>query len=656
MPLQNTANLPQNPPKETSLFLAMAGHFDKQSRILAKNLDAGREVYIAYAFVDSLCSSYSMFRYVFDMFFADPDDPERMHNLMLTPMAIAAITAEAVFLIGFSVLAACFENEKDKEEKDRNPYKVNISAAWPYFRDLTKGLKNSFKGWRSAILALDILTEQDFSYLIMPVGLLLGAAAVANRLWMRSMLEARKTMMSTNSKFLLETKKQTSVYLKEIEKFIRDDIKYQTNETRNLAYLAVSIGGLIDGLYLYVGVLGLAALSPSTFIIMAIISAIYTVTCIIVRLYEEYDFQQRLIITQTNCRLALYAIALNSSYAELLVYRNLSEQTQYVTNKTSAIENELRILIDLFETNRLLLASQTSRTYFNATLLGIKNGLYAYSALTSIVFLASAIMALTGTAFPSFLLVACVSLGLTMMCGFVAHSLYSNYLYLHKEPTPEELPYAQIGDIKRALNNKTADCAALPEMRTFKQSVKAGLVPNPAPQFFFQEWFEVVRSFFSGIGKGQKFVDFAGNFLQEADEHGHYHDTPLMYIFSTCNALLFAVVLGLRALARGLGRTPLGQVDLTENITIEEETMPAPVNTERLIPASAPIYYTNKDLTPKPPKTWPRYTASTLSLRQSKHTPAFHKPAAPTITSDRLLPHSKSSVSFDEFDSIQLRI
>ena len=29
----------------------------------------------------------------------------------------------------------------------------------------------------------------------------------------------------------------------------------------------------------------------------------------------------------------------------------------------------------------------------------------------------------------------------------------------------------------------------------FKASLKEGLALNPSPQFFFQEWFEVIRSF-----------------------------------------------------------------------------------------------------------------------------------------------------------------
>ncbi|MDW8941647.1 hypothetical protein SFB04_14550 [Legionella pneumophila] len=100
----------------------------------------------------------------------------------------------------------------------------------------------------------------------------------------------------------------------------------------------------------------------------------------------------------------------------------------------------------------------------------------------------------------------------------------------------------------------------------FHKLLNDGLSLDPSPQFFFQEWFEVLRSLFSGFGKGQKFIDFAGNSLQELGEDGHYRDTPVMYVLSVFSALLFGVTLALRALAKGLGRTPLAQqAKLTED-------------------------------------------------------------------------------------------
>ena len=44
----------------------------------------------------------------------------------------------------------------------------------------------------------------------------------------------------------------------------------------------------------------------------------YTVACIITRVYEEYDFQMRLFITQTKCKIELIAKEMDLTYAKLL--------------------------------------------------------------------------------------------------------------------------------------------------------------------------------------------------------------------------------------------------------------------------------------------------------------------------------------------------
>ena len=162
------------------------------------------------------------------------------------------------------------------------------------------------------------------------------------------------------------------------------------------------------------------------------------------------------------------------------------------------------------------------------------------------------------------------------MIGFFFHSLRMNYLHLNQQKALNERPYYRLIEMKNKLENNYDTDNNL-ESNCFRESLKDGLVLDPAPQFFYQEWFEVIRSLFSGLGKGQKFVDFAGNPLQEVDEQGHCHDTPVMFVLASISAIFFGVILGLRAFARGLGRTPLGEVDLNADIelaTIISKTNP----------------------------------------------------------------------------------
>lgn len=542
-------------PVDLVFILAIAGRIDAQSRILAQKLDKDRHVYYAYSVLDSLSSSYSMFKYFFDVFATD-NSSDAMHDMMMTPGGIIAISIESLFLVSFSFLACHFDGEKEDN------YKKLIASAWPYFRDVMKGLKNAYKGWRSAVVAFGLIGNVDLKYLIAPVGIILGIFAAANRFWLRQMLEDRKRMMSANAELLVEIKKLMSLSHQESLSYLRQ-IKYQSRDTRDLSFLAVTAGGLLDGLYLYVGVLGLAVLSPHMLTALAIICVIYTIGCMITRIYEEYDFQQKLVITQTKCKLALTTKEMETSYARLLKLIGKNNKNAQDLAELHDLQNEVLSLITRFEQERLLLNQQSTRTYLSAALLGVKNGLYAYGALASILFLVGSILLLTGAAFPPALLIACVTIGLVFIAGFTAHSLIMNYWHLNKKVEPAERPYSKLLEMKDRLKENQSD--SLLSLDSFQSSLKDGLFLDSSPQFFFQEWFEVIRSLFSGFGKGQKFVDFAGNPLQDMDDQGHYHDSPVMYVLAVGSAILFGVTLGLRALARGFGRPPLGQVDLAQD-------------------------------------------------------------------------------------------
>lgn len=559
MPLQNDENQALKP-KDLLFVLAIAGRIDAQSRLLAQDFETGRHVYYGYAVLDSLSSSYSMFKYFFDVFVSN-NDPDLMHEMMMTPGGIIAIVAESLFLVAFSLFACRYENA------DSESIEKFISSAWPYLRGVMKGLKNAYKGWRSAVQAISVIGGVDLKYAIIPVGLTLGIFAAANRFWSLREVENRKLMMKQNAALLLEIMKGESLTNEQLQKKL-SEIAYQSDESRHRLFFSVAAGGLIDGLYLYVGVLSLSVVTPPVFIAMAIMCSIYTLACVVTRLYEEYDYQLRLLITQTNCKLALITNELETRYMRLLVLNNKPNQTQIELDEIKSLKNSVADLIGRFDEMRCLLRAQTSRSYLSASLLGIKNGLFAYSALASILFLIAAILILTSTAFPPALLVFSVSLGMVFMLGFLAHSLVINYFHLNNNPGADERPYDQLIQMRIRLQDEP-DNAFLLKANEFRCTLKDGLTLDPSPQFFFPEWFEVIRSFFSGVSKGQKFVDFAGNPLQEADAQGHYHDTPVMYILAVFSSILFAVILAFRALARGLGRAPLAKVDLAGQIKDE---------------------------------------------------------------------------------------
>lgn len=600
-------------PNDVVCILAIAGRIDAQSIVektsqqakdLAKNLDNGRHVYYAYAALDSLSSSYSMFKYFFDVCIGGSADD--MHDLMLSPAGIAAITLEALFLVAFSSLACHFDGANKSANKKPSPtlidstdkkesfdYKKLVADAWPYFRDVIKGLKNAYKGWRSAIVALRLLSIIDARNLIIPVGVTLGVVAAANRFFMRTILEKRKRMMSANGELLTFLSKLPSLTAEEAEMYLKKQpIQAQTKSDRYLGFVSSAIGGFVDGLYLYVGVLTLSALAPPLLIAMASLCAFYTVACIVNRLYEEHAYQLKLMITQTQCRMVLASKQIQTLHAQLSLLESNPNKTPEDRLKIYWVKKELCERIDEFAVQRLILQQQTSRSYGSAILLGLKHGLYAYSALSSLLFMVGGFLALGGVVFPPVLIGVVVSLGVAFIVGFIVDAVVSNYKHRKQSNPEQEQQYEQLLEMKQNIELQSKKPLLTKEQ--LDDSLKAGVNVNEAPNVAWPDRFEVIRSLFSGLSKGQKFMDFAANPLQETDADGHYQDTPIMHVLGSLSALLFGSVFSLRALTRGFGRTQLGgdnelssavsspkkEENLTDEFTPEGSVYSEPVQTQ----------------------------------------------------------------------------
>lgn len=537
---------------------------DDEVKLFAQQIHKSRYISYSYSVIDSLSSSYSMFKYFFDVCLGGTADD--MHELMMDPVGIVTISIEALFLVSFSFLANYFDDDND----NREDYQKWITTAWPYFRDVMKALKNAYKGWRGFVVALNLLGLTDINALIIPVSLGLGLLAAVNRYFIRSITEARKEMMKINAELFISLKKLSSLTADEAVVYLKR-IQYQSSSSKHLGYLTAAFGGFIDGLYLYMGALTLAALSPALLMAMASLCVFYTLSCIITRLYEEHDFQLRLMVTQTKCQLSILTRRIQTCHARLLLLQDFDDENDIFLGEKNQLKVDLSALIAQFEMQRQLLEQQSSRSYFSAVLLGIRYGLYAYGALSSILFFTSSLLFMGGIALPPILVVISISLGAVLMLGFLVHSLITQAQHNSSLATNEEqkTPYHDLFVLGQ-------DDATLPSKEQVNKSLKDGLNVKEAPRHAFQELFEVFRSLFSGLSKGQKFVDFSGNPLQEVGADGHYQDTPVMFLMGAINALLFGSVFGLRALARGFGRTASDQDTALTSLIVE----PGPVNNE----------------------------------------------------------------------------
>lgn len=373
---------------------------------------------------------------------------------------------------------------------------------------------------------------------------------------------------------------------------------------------------------------------------MSILSAVYALSCVITRIYEEYDFQLRLMVTQTKCQLALVTKEMELAYAKLLSLEEKKDKTLEDKLEIKRLKMEVCGLLKNFEELRQTLKDQTTHSYLTAGLLGMKYGLYAYGVLTSILFMVSSVFLVTATVFPPALLAAFIISGLVLMAGFTAYTLRAHYQHLKKQEKAqeEEHPYQQLVEMKKNIE-ADGEAAEILNSDSFGASVKDGLALDPSPQYFFQEWFEVFRSLASGISKGKSFSNFATTPLQEADSEGHYHDTPIMGILAAANAVLFSLVLGLRALARGLGRPPLGQVN-SRNVKQPDvvESSRDDIKTKSSGESSEP---SKKKASDSLPKNEPSIANIGFFSSKLKKTPHQDKP----------ITHSKSETHFSSFES-----
>src|SRR5690606_5772709 len=88
---------------------------------------------------------------------------------------------------------------------------------------------------------------------------------------------------------------------------MRAGIQRQSIKLRTMAMFSTAAGAFFDSLYYYMGVFSLCAFVYPALVTMTVFYAIFFLTCILTRLYEEYDYQRMLIIEQSKVELVLLA-------------------------------------------------------------------------------------------------------------------------------------------------------------------------------------------------------------------------------------------------------------------------------------------------------------------------------------------------------------
>ncbi|MFT4059613.1 MAG: hypothetical protein QM652_08705 [Legionella sp.] len=545
--------------RELVFILAIARRIEAQGRLQAEQLDKNRTIYEWFNLVDSLSCSCSMLKYAIEVFFPAYNNANTFRDFLISPQGTAIVISEIFFLVTFSFLACRLESDNSAKN---DPVKKFIIGAWPYFRDLMKGMKNAYKAWKAAILIFDTLTGIDARSLIIPLGLIIGVLATANRIYIRYFDDVRKKMQSENEKFLAEILAIRSLNtLEKLEAKLEAKLKEKrekqqeiwgmSDEARIHAFLAKGLGGFIDGIYLYGGLVTLAVLTPQAFLTMSVVSGIYTLVCVISRLYEEYDNQLKLTILQTKCELVLVAKKLEITYVDLLYLEKRKESlTADEKQRVLSRRNNIVSLMRRFEELRKELKYQTTDTYLTAALYGLRQGLFTYGVLAGFLFMVTAVCSISTTAFPPIFLMACISSGLAFIIGVSACMMYNHYQHLKNQPKEADESFYHLVVMKDEIE-KNINIRLLSN-NVFYDALENGKNPKPSPTYSFPKWLEVLRSFFSGISKGNNFALFIGVRLQDRNQQTHEHDVSFMLMLTIFCASVFSFILTARALAKEL--------------------------------------------------------------------------------------------------------
>jgi hypothetical protein len=545
-------------------LLAIAGRLDAQARIAADKLDKNHVIYEAYSILDAAGLGLSMLRYVFAEFISNNEDPEVLKQIMSSPEGIVSICLEMGFLISFSFLASYFEREvkgkekgkekeKEKEKEKIFIIKYCIVEFWPYFRDLLKGFKNGYRDCKTIAQIVSVFTKTDLRYLAAPAGLALGFVMALNRCWLLSMRNERKKMAAINEK-ILDGFRGLNTLNRESHKNELKCISYQSNQKRIQSYFSVGVGGVFDGIYLYAGLPTLAVLSFPAFIALVALSTFYMVACLISRLYDEYDDQLRLTVTQNWCRLTLVSKELEATYIDLLVLQRKEKKNESDWARITMARNATIKLIECFEKLSKRLRNQLNISYLSMVLLGVRNGLFSYGVLASFLFSVAMVFSLTPALFPPVALIACVCSGLLFMAGMAVYYCWDHYKKMGKKQNEEnekKESLANLIEMKDKIQKEINPVRVIQEGHELKKFLKISTEFNIPSKNNFQEESEILRVTGSAMGKGYNFVMFANIPFKDDNLQDHTHDSSIAFILAVASTILFIIVFFLRALARG---------------------------------------------------------------------------------------------------------
>lgn len=558
------------------------------TRSFAKTIQKMRILNLTYGLLDGWSLANTAIKYCFDLPFTSSKlSTELMRKWFLTRDGLAVrLSLAAVFII-HAILANMLSQNK-------SVMAAHIIASWSYLRDMIKSLKNTYKGVRGSLQLIKLLGGGAvIIYFVTPISLVLGGLSVILRYWYQRMGQKRREMLKGNAKLLLAIQEKTELSEKSIKK-LHNKIRRQTNSVKTRALAVATYAGVIDGLYLFVAALSFSALSPPILFVMTGFLGVYFLSCIISRVYSEYDNQKKILISAAKIELALKAKELERVFATLAQVTVKLQVTAY-PNKYISTYNKLlqraEHLVFSFAAQKKKLASLSRLSYQVAVLHGLKGGLAAYQALLAIT------VVLFVTPFPPGVIITIVSLGLVLLATNILYSVIKNYMhrleYERQQAMKLKISSMQLTELLIIYQQPTdhfrdLKLEEITEIITKEMNIESG------PHYFRQEWFEVLRSIFSGMGKGLKMVD-----LKVSPSGDSEKISMIKLIAISISALFHMLIQGVRTFARQFGRdsheVPLVK-DEGDKLTVKIEPVSPVEQAISIVPSLGINLYSSKQV------------------------------------------------------------
>lgn len=541
----------------------------------AQWLHNAKWIYGLYGILDGLSCSFSMLRFYFDVRFANSSfsSDVMLHDWLLTPVGIAVLIIESSAMMAFALIGNVYKKSDKKDSK----WHEDLAPYWTYFRYGMKALKNGHRGVRNAIVFAEMMSiVQGARYLIMPVGIALGALSLINRPWLNKQRADRKVTeknnrkhkakvkalrieieaMSGNNLEVWETFQRNTI---DPEKKLIDDSLVKQKEQAFWGYvtiLSATYNGLLDAPNLYLGAVTLTLFAPALWVFITLFA--FAFVCVVTRIYEEQETQRELIVSQLKLELAFKLCELALLFSKLktvsiLIFNHSGDES--TLNALRAEQRELFAQLEkdlkIYEQERHALEHQCTLSFGSIVLGALCNGMDAYGALSSVLFAIATLLSLMSMAFPPLLLMACMGSGVVCLLVSVVTESHEFYKTHHAKRSNIPIdPQRLVADLQIRLttNMDTPEniCSAIDHAA---HQIR-GKIEKPTEQILLKSWFEVCRSFFAGGNKGLRSVDSILPSSQEIGEDGHYHDTDSMLPFAWVFAAIYSLGFSLRAIAK----------------------------------------------------------------------------------------------------------